>query len=128
MKSKPGVFALLGHFLGMAESRLELFLAEWQREKSRFALLIACLCLGIGSALLAAVGLILTAILLTPDEHRWITASVCTLVLAVSAAICAFVVVRLTVRGGRPFLETTDELKKDALCLKELVKSRKSHS
>jgi len=128
MKFQQGVSALLGHFLGMAESRLELLCAEWQREKSRFALLLACLCLGIGSALLAAVGLMLTAILLTPEEQRWITASVCTLILMVSATICVVVVLKLTVRGTRPFAETTDELKKDALCLKELVKSKGSNS
>lgn len=120
--------ALLGNLLGMAESRLELLCAEWQQEKSRFVRLLIYTGLAVGCLLLAAFGLMLTAVLLTPDEFRWITALAVTLFLSLTATICLIVVVQLTARGNRPFAGTTDELKKDALCLKELVKSKESHS
>lgn len=111
---------LLDNLLGAVLSRLDLFSVEAREEVIRFIQLLV-----LGLAALFCAGLTLILVTLTvifafweDYEARVWAMSLCALFYAAMGAWAGLTVRQMTLKGGMPFSETVNQLKKDRECLK----------
>ena len=117
----PGLFGsirrLVDTGLGLAHNRLELFVVEFQEEKTRFAELLMLICVLVAAGMVALLVATFTIVLVFWDNGRIpALAAMSILYTGVTAWLWRIVRNRLY-HAPKPFSATLNELEKDKACL-----------
>jgi uncharacterized membrane protein YqjE len=123
MESLNAAQSALRALIGILESRFEMFSLETTIEKKKAALLVCALGLAVGCSLLALTFAGIFLILLAPEAYRAHVAGVWMLFNILLAAICLGVITLSLRKGGAPYANTLEELRKDIACLGAVMKS-----
>jgi len=125
MKSFDSFVALSQTLLQILESRLELLGVEYRLEKARASALAGFVCVAASSFILAGVAFTVALAFAVPAEYR---ASVMVLAAVAYLGIlagCLGAIYRLLSSQRTPFIETRQELQKDAECLASALSKKK---
>ena len=125
MKSLKAAGALVSTLAGMFESRLELFSAEFNLERTRLAVLACLVMIGCGSLLLACLGLTICLVFAFGADNWLLTTLILSLVYLSLFALCAFFTYRQLDKRKLPFHATRQEIKEDITCLVSAIRNEK---
>jgi uncharacterized membrane protein YqjE len=101
-----------------AESRLELFVAEWREERLRLLDILVLLLIGALCGFMALLLVTFAVIVIFWSTHPVLVVGLLILFYALMAAV-AFAVLRLEIRRLGVFTATLEQIRKDLACFKE---------
>ncbi len=126
MKTLKAAGALASTLAGMFESRLELFSAEFNLERTRLAVLACLVMLGCGSLLLACLGLTVCLVFAFGLDNWLLTTLVISLVYLSIFGLCTFCAYRQLDKRKLPFQATRQEIREDITCLVSAIRNERS--